>query len=313
MNQQKPGSSGGLETNYAEVMPGGNAEFVPYSPRGPQSGHLHGVHTKPRSPFRSRRLRILLIAAIALVCIGIGIGIGVAIARATQTGDSESDAPSPANTSPTNASPTNTSPGNRSPAKTSSTTSPTATTAPNRLNVLAAVYGNGIVTADAKQLVDADGNMAFDSNPFPFQDTLYANAKCFSLLHQLGSNGGEDMRIFLGCENTGFYKLEAGPIAKSKNTQLVPKHDDLEQDGFRIISVIWGATELRERNVHEKVFKAALNRESVTFTNEYFGMTTSPGPHNGFPVGVVFYRPALDRPIRILYSLVNGTRSFDFS
>ncbi|OJD26459.1 hypothetical protein ACJ73_02159 [Blastomyces percursus] len=306
MSQRKPDSNSGLETNYAEGMPGGNAEYVPIEHQGPESMHLqpkwvadnehfHGVHTKPLSPFRSRRLRILLVAAVALVCIGIGVGVGVAISRATKTGDSEGDAPPPS-------------------AKTSSTaTSPTTTAAPNHLDVLAAVHGNGIVTPDAKQLVDAKGNLAFDSHPFPFKDNMFGYIKCFSLLHQLGSNGDEDMRIFHACEGTGFYKLETGPIAKSRNTELVPKYDDLEQDGFRIMSIIWGASELRERSVHEKVFKAGLNREMVSFTNEFFGQTSHPGPDGGIPPGVVFYRSARNRPIRILYSLENGTRPFDFS
>ncbi|EEQ92180.1 uncharacterized protein BDCG_07300 [Blastomyces dermatitidis ER-3] len=305
MSQRNPDSNSGLETNYAEGMPGGNAEYVPTTPQGPESRYLqpkwvaenepfHEVHTKPPSPFRSRRLRIILVAAVALVCIGIGIGVGVAISRATKTGDSEGDAPASTKTS-------------------STTTSPTATTAPNHLNVLAAVHGNGIVTPDAKQLVDAEGNIAFDSHPFPFTDNMFGYRKCFSLLHQLGSNGDEDMRIFHACEGTGFYKLEAGPISKSRNTELVPKYDDLEQDGFRIISIIWGAGELRERSVHEKVFKAGMNREMVTFTNEFFGQTSHPGPDGGIPPGVVFYRSARDRPIRILYSLENGTRPFDFS
>ncbi|KLJ06773.1 hypothetical protein EMPG_17737 [Blastomyces silverae] len=303
MSQRKPDLNSGLETNYAEDMPGGNAEYVPITPEAPESMYLqpkwvadneplHGAHTKPPSPFRSRRLRILLVTAIALVCIGIGVGVGVAISRA-KTGDSEGDAPPSA--------------------KTSSTTSPTATAAPKRLNVLAAVHGNGIVTPDAKQLVDEKGDLAFDSHPFPFKDNLFGRIKCFSLLHQLGSNGDEDMRIFHACESTGFYKLEAGPIEKSRNTEPVQKYDDLEQDGFRIISIIWGAGELRERSVHEKVFKAGLKREMVTFSNEFFGQTSHPGPDGGIPPGVVFYRSARNRPIRTLYSMENGTRPFDFS
>ncbi|OJD17052.1 hypothetical protein AJ78_02847 [Emergomyces pasteurianus Ep9510] len=322
MNQRPPDTPNtnlGLQARFAEGMVGGNAEFIPNSPQCHESEFLQpkwvatreqprGIH--PKEPvFRSRRWRVLVFASIALLCVGIGVGVGVGVGvtLGTRQGDSGTEAPS-ANTSVTTSPTTSvtTSP------TASVTTSPTASAIPTSLNVLAAVHGNAIVTPEAKELLDAEGNMAFDSHPFPFKDHMFGSVKCFSLLHQLGSNGDEDMRIFHACEGTGLYKLESGPIEKSRNTQQVPEHG-LEQNGFRIFSILWGTSELREKNVHEKVFRAGLNRDKVRFTNEFFGRTSAPGPSRGIPAGVVFYRSASDRPIRILYGLENRTTAFDFS
>lgn len=170
-----PDQNSGLQLNYVESMPGGNAELMPNTHQDLETVFphpkwaanqepLHEIHPNQPSPPRSRRLRILIFTVIALVCMGIGIGVGVGISRGTRKGgDSEAEAP-PSITSSTNS-------------PTASVIPPTASAIPpaipTSLHVLAAVHGNAIVTPEAKQLVDAQGSIAFDSHPFPFRDNMY--------------------------------------------------------------------------------------------------------------------------------------------
>ncbi|KAK2800869.1 hypothetical protein FQN51_005804 [Onygenales sp. PD_10] len=284
------------QNNYAEGMAGGNAEFV-YQPahEHPSSGLIpeyvdHGkISSTPESPQqpRSKRFWLIIIAIVAIVCIGIGIGAGVGIGLEIKKGDSGS---------PTSGSPT-------------SSTTATASATATALEVRAAVYGAADVTSEAKKVLpDGHGNLEFDSNPFPFDDNLFGYVKCFSVLHQLGSDGDKDMRIFVACEDSGFHTLKAGDIELSTNTKPVPDHG-LEQDGFRIFSIVWGGNELRDKGTHEKLFKAGLNKEVIKFDNQYFGDEST--STISLPVGVVFYRPGKDRPIRSLHGITNGTARFD--
>ncbi|KAK2813655.1 hypothetical protein FQN50_000053 [Emmonsiellopsis sp. PD_5] len=294
------------QNSYVEGMAGGNAEFVHQSAnplllsKYVDHGKIASMTDKTpvsESPqkSRSKRFWLIIIAIVAIVCIAIGIGAGVGIGIGRKKGDSDSPS-SVTSGSPTSGSPT-------------SSTTATATA----LEVRAAVYGSASVTSEAKKVLpDEHGNLEFDSNPFPFEDNMFGYTKCFSLLHQLGSDGDKDMRIFVACEDSGFYTLKAGDIELSKNTKLVPDHG-LEQDGFRIFSIVWGENELRDKGIHEKLFKAALNKEVIRFDNQYFGVSADSSAPNWLPVGVVFYRPAKDRPIRALQSITNGTARFDLS
>ncbi|PGH07086.1 hypothetical protein AJ79_06364 [Helicocarpus griseus UAMH5409] len=162
------------------------------------NGHYayDGLETKPQKATHSKRFWILIVAAVAIVCIGVGVGVGVGVSLRLKNND-----PSKAKS--------------KSPTSSLATTSTSASVTLTALEVRAAIFGDGVVSAGCKGMTS--------------QWEGYGTVKYLSLLHQFGSNGNEDMRLFLSYDGTGHYTLKAGDIKDFPNTEPVPHHEGLEK------------------------------------------------------------------------------------
>lgn len=106
--------------------------------------------------------------------------------------------------------------------------------------------------------------------------------KCLALLYSYGPS----IRTYVACESDGSFTL--GPQLNSSSftheheiTRLGPSNSD-----FAIVSVVWGGSEIRDKNVYQTLYDLKSNGTQVLFGNDVFGSDTLVGLSKS---GVIWY------------------------
>ena len=114
-------------------------------------------------------------------------------------------------------------------------------------------------------------------SPDPWSDVK----KCLAILHSYGPS----IRTFVACDGDGPFTLVPGNVSLSPNTQEITRQGP-SSPGFAIVSVVWGAAEIRDGAIYQAIYDYKLNGSAVPFENSVFGMDTLP---NWRKSGVIWY------------------------
>ena len=167
----------------------------------------------------------------------------------------------------------------------SSTGSGTVTATPTALTIIQAIYGGANVTTQARSVIPQGPylilNMSNTASPWGNPDPWPNVKKCLALLHSYGSS----IRTFIACDGSGPFTLLPGNVSLSPNTQEITRQGPSSPD-FAIVSVVWGAAEIRDGNVYQALYEYKMNGSAVPFANSLFGTDTLPGWRKS---GVVWY------------------------
>lgn len=166
----------------------------------------------------------------------------------------------------------------------SSTGSGTAAATPTGLTIIQAIYGAANVTAQAKSAISQGPYLVLNmsnTNPWGSPDPWPNVKKCLALLHSYGSS----IRTFIACDSSGPFTLLPGNVSLSPNTQEITRQGPSSPD-FAIVSVVWGAAEIRDGAVYQALYEYKMNGSAMPFTNDLFGKDTFPGMTKS---GVVWY------------------------
>jgi hypothetical protein len=174
----------------------------------------------------------------------------------------------------------------------SPTPSPSATSTPSvspsvpQLKIIDANYAGQNVSDKARTtFVQQDGSLFINLTAFNLPvgspDPWYGTRKCLSVLHSYNSS----IRTFVACDSSGFLKLVPGDITLSPLTQEITRQGPTTA-GFAIVSVVWGAAEIRDAAVYQRIFDGRTNKTPLNFTNALFGKDTLPDEHKS---GVIWY------------------------
>jgi hypothetical protein len=125
------------------------------------------------------------------------------------------------------------------------------------------------VTQEAKTDFLKNNTLSIDSAPFPLDDTWQDNFKCLSILHSVGSS----IRTFVGCENSGNYTLTTGKFQPTPYDQEITRQGPTTEN-FTLVSVVWGALEIRNQSVYQQLVQAKEQGTELTYSNELFGNDT---------------------------------------
>ena len=120
-----------------------------------------------------------------------------------------------------------------------------------------------------------------NTNPWGSPDPWPGVRKCLALLHSYGSS----IRTFVACDLSGPFTLLPGNVSLSPNTQEITRLGP-SSPNFAIVSVVWGAAEIRDGNVYQALYDYKMNGSAVPFVNSRFGGDTLPGWDKS---GVVWY------------------------
>ncbi|KAF2685845.1 hypothetical protein K458DRAFT_387798 [Lentithecium fluviatile CBS 122367] len=221
-------------------------------------------------------IALLLVTLVIVAGVAVGVPLGIKRSRQNQS-------------VPTSPGPTQTFSPMISGSITSTSTriSITPTPTPTALEIKSAVYAAEDVTDVARQLSPRGSSLYIDmkedtATVFNLPDTWYNVRKCLSLLHSYG----ESIRTFIACDAFGEFVLPPGDVSLSKNTQEIASHSPNSTD-FKIVSVVWGPSEIRDRAVDQALYDYKNNGSAIPFENSFFGGTDAlPDFENS---GVVWY------------------------
>jgi hypothetical protein len=150
--------------------------------------------------------------------------------------------------------------------------------------MIEAVYAAVNVTARASPLMQQGPylilNMS-DTAPWSGPDPWQNVKKCLALLHQYGPS----IRTFVGCDGDGPFTLVPGNISSSPHTQEITLQGPSNAE-FALVSVVWGAAEIRDEAVYQELYNYRTNGSAVPFENSLFGKDTLP---NWNKSGVIWY------------------------
>jgi hypothetical protein len=155
-----------------------------------------------------------------------------------------------------------------------------------QLKIIDANYAGLNVSDKARSsFIQTDGSLFINLTAFNLPvgppDPWYGVRKCLSILHSYNSS----IRTFVACDSSGFFKLIPGDITLSPLTQEITRQGPTTA-GFAIVSVVWGAAEIRDPAVYQRIFDGKKNNTPLNFTNALFGKDTYPDEHKS---GVIWY------------------------
>jgi hypothetical protein len=109
-------------------------------------------------------------------------------------------------------------------------------------------------------------------------DPWYGVKKCLSVLHVYNpgindTSSAQSIRTFVACDADGAYILVPGPVSDSLRTTEITRQGPTATN-FSIVSVVWGAREIRDLVVYEKLFNAWKKGQPLALNNNLFGSDT---------------------------------------
>lgn len=139
-----------------------------------------------------------------------------------------------------------------------------------------------------------------DTDPFGGKDPWVGIKKCLSVLYQYNSS----IRTYIGCDGDGLVSL-----IPEKNTQS----QDITRQGpksgqFAIVSVVWGAEEIRDRGIYETLSQYKSNGTDVPFENWLFGKDTLVGWSKS---GVIWYTDDDFKTFKSSYAVEHSHAGFE--
>jgi hypothetical protein len=117
---------------------------------------------------------------------------------------------------------------------------------------------------------------------------------CLSILHSYGPS----IRTFVACKGQGGFTLLPGNVSLSPNTQEITRQGP-SSPSFALVSVVWGAREIRDATVYEGLYGYHLNASAVPFENTVFGKDTFPKMKKS---GVIWYTEDNFQTFKSVYS-----------
>ena len=108
-----------------------------------------------------------------------------------------------------------------------------------------------------------------NTDPWASPDPWLYVKKCLALLHSYGSS----IRTFVACDGDGPFTLVPGNVSLSPDTQEITRQGPSSPD-FAIVSVVWGAAEIRDGAVYQALYEYKVNGSAVPFENSVFGADT---------------------------------------
>jgi hypothetical protein len=155
---------------------------------------------------------------------------------------------------------------------------------PKGLTIIQAIYAAVDVTAQAKASMPQGPYLVLnmsDTSPWAGPDPWVDVRKCLALLHSWGSS----IRTFVACDSDGPFILLPGNVSLSLNTQEITRMGP-SSPNFALVSVVWGAAEIRTADVYQALYQYRLNGSAVPFGNPFFEVDTLYGVKKS---GVVWY------------------------
>jgi len=187
----------------------------------------------------------------------------------------------------------------------SSTGSGTVTATPTALTIIEAIYAAVNVTTQARSIIQQGPylilNMS-DTDPWGGPDPWPNVKKCLALLHSYGSS----IRTFIACDGDGPFTLVPGNVSLSPHTQEITRQGPSGPD-FSIVSIVWGAAEIRDGAVYQELYEYKVNGSAVPFTNSVFGADTLP---NWPKSGVIWYTEDNFLTFKSIFARENATVTF---
>ena len=168
----------------------------------------------------------------------------------------------------------------------SSTGSGAVDATPTALTIIQAVYAAIDITTKAKSYIQQGPYLVVnmsnsDASPWGSPDPWYGVNKCLDLLHSYGSS----IRTFVACHGDGAFTLVPGNVSLSSHTQEITRLGPSSPD-FAIVSVVWGAAEIRDSAVYQAAYEYKVNGSAVPFENWFFGTDTL---YDALKSGVIWY------------------------
>jgi hypothetical protein len=168
----------------------------------------------------------------------------------------------------------------------SSTGSGAVDATPTALTIIQAIYAAIDITTKAKSYIQQGPYLVVnmsnsDTSPWGSPDPWYGVNKCLDLLHSYGSS----IRTFVACHYDGALTLVPGNVSLSPHTQEITRLGPSSPD-FAIVSVVWGAAEIRDGAVYQAASEYKVNGSAVPFENWFFGTDTLYGVPKS---GVIWY------------------------
>lgn len=166
----------------------------------------------------------------------------------------------------------------------SSTGPGTVAATPTGLTIIEAQYAAVNVTTNAKSIIQQGPYLVLNmshTDPWGGPDPWPGVKKCLALLHSYGSS----IRTFVACDSDGPFTLVPGNVTLSPHTQEITRQGP-SSPNFAIVSVVWGAAEIRDEAVYQVLNEYKVNRSAVPFVNSLFGTDTLPGWTKS---GVIWY------------------------
>ena len=178
------------------------------------------------------------------------------------------------------------------------TTTATVSTIPSSSgpNILGALWGDVDVSDKATAALQQGQRLVVDMSNISNwlgRDAWFGIKKCLSLLHAFGSS----IRTFVSCEGDGTFTLVAN-LNQSPLTQEITRQGP-SSPSFSIVSVVWGALEIRDASVYQAIYEFKRNGSAIPFTNAFFGNDTFP---NNSKSGVIWYSDDNFRSFKCLHA-----------
>ena len=178
---------------------------------------------------------------------------------------------------------------------------------PTALTIIQAIYAAVDITTKAKSYIQQGPYLVLDmsnsdTSPWGSPDPWYGVTKCLDLLHSYGSS----IRTFVACQRDGAFTLVSGNVSLSSHTQEITRLGPASPD-FAIVSVVWGALEIRDSAVYQAVYEYKVNGSAVPFENSFFGIDTLYGMPKS---GVIWYTEDNFLTFKSLYAREGSSVSF---
>lgn len=178
-----------------------------------------------------------------------------------------------------------------------------AAATPSALSIIQAVYDASDVTDKARPVIQKGPYIILDmNNTGSWGVSDPGSTQCLALLH----SNGATMRTFVACDGDGPFTLVPEYAIPSSHTQdTMPQGRN--SSNFSIVSVVWGAQEIRDEAVYDALYDYKANGSTMLFGNELFRNDSLYGISK---CGVIWYTEDDFRTIKSKFAMEGKSISF---